>query len=211
MAEGPAPRESAPSEGCLNVKQLGCTLGTLDLEYSWEQLSELEKHFKMEPHPDLEAQRVLAMRLSLTEEQVKTWFTQRSMKPEKGLFSAWLLWKPVRRHNPYSCASNKAGGCLSPSCQCRPVNSRERFRQNFQRYLKLMQSYHTRRRQLRQGLYKSRESAWCRMLPRTVKPHISHASCQGKESSQNSAGLPETLEALKKLRLSSGYPNTDDF
>ncbi|KAM7340528.1 hypothetical protein ACRRTK_001143 [Alexandromys fortis] len=104
---------------------------------------------------------------------------------------------------------SKAGGCRSPS---RPINSRERFRQNFQRYLKLTQSYHTRRRHLRQDLYKSRESAWCRMLlPSTVKPHISHASCQDKESSQNSPGLPETLEALKKLRLSSGYPNTDDF
>ncbi|KAM7329535.1 hypothetical protein ACRRTK_011148 [Alexandromys fortis] len=209
MAEGPAPRESAPSEGCLYVKQLACTLGTLDLEYSWEQLSELEKHFRMEPHPDLEARKVLATRLHLTEERVKTWFTQRSLKPETCILSAWLLWKPVRRCNPYSCASSKAGGCRSPS---RPINSRERFRQNFQRYLKLMQSYHTRRRHLRQGLYKSRESAWCRMmLPHTVKPHISHASCQGKESSQNSPGLPETLEALKKLRLSSGYPNTDDF
>ncbi|XP_075838494.1 homeobox protein Crxos-like [Microtus pennsylvanicus] len=198
MAEGPAPRKSAPTEGCLDVKQLACTLSTLDLEYSWKQL---EKHFRMEPHPDLETQRVLATRLNLTEEQVKTWFTQRSLEPEMCILSAWLLWKPVRHCNPYSFASSKAGGCRSPS---RPINSRERFRQNFQRYLKLMQLYHTRRRHLRQGLYKSRE-------PRTVKPHISLASCQGKESSQNSPGLPETLEALKKLRLSSGYPNTDDL
>ncbi|KAM7340268.1 hypothetical protein ACRRTK_000883 [Alexandromys fortis] len=183
------------------AKLSDCTLGTLDLEYSWEQLSELEKHFRMEPHPDLEARRALAMRLNLTEERVKTWFTLRSLKPETCILSAWLLWKPVRRYryNPYSCASSKVGGCRSPS---RPINSRERFRQNFPRYLELMQ-YHTRRRHLRQGLYKSRES--------TVKPHISHASCQDKESSQNSPGLPETLEALKKLRLSSGYPNTDDF
>lgn len=143
---------------------------------------------------------------------LQTWFTQRSLKHEMCLCSAWLLSKPVR-HNPYFRASNKAGGCRSPSCRCRliPINFSERFRLNFQRYMKLMQSYQTRRRQLRQGVYKSQESAWCRILPRTVKPHISHASCQGKEPSQNSPGLPETLEALKKLRLSSGYPNTDDF
>lgn len=206
MAEGPAPRESAPSKGRLNVKRLAYTQGTLDQEYSWEQLRELEKHFKMEPHPDLSAQRVLATRLNLTQEQVKTWFTQRSLKHEMCLCSAWLLWKPVRR-NPYPCASKKAGGCRPPSCWCRliPINSSERFRLDFQRYM-------THRRQLRQGVYKSQESGWCRMmvLPRTVKPHGSRASCQGKESSQNSPGLSETLEALKKLRLSSGYQNTDD-
>lgn len=138
---------------------------------------------------------------------LQTWFTQRSLKQKMCLCSAWLLWKPVRR-NPYPCASNKAGGCRPPSCWCRliPINSSGRFSLDFQRYM-------THRRQLRQGVYKSRESGWCRVmvLPRTVKPHISSASCQDKESSQNSPGLSEALEALKKLRLSSGYQNTDDF
>ncbi|KAL6040162.1 hypothetical protein STEG23_030404 [Scotinomys teguina] len=47
------------------------TLGPLDQEYSWEQLWELERNFRMEPYPDLEARRALATRLSLKEEQVE--------------------------------------------------------------------------------------------------------------------------------------------
>uniref|UniRef100_A0A8C8URG8 Homeobox domain-containing protein n=1 Tax=Peromyscus maniculatus bairdii TaxID=230844 RepID=A0A8C8URG8_PERMB len=50
--------------------------------FSWEQLWELERQFKLEPYPDLEARRVLATRLNLKEEQVETWFIQRSLEQE---------------------------------------------------------------------------------------------------------------------------------
>ncbi|XP_052024815.1 retinal homeobox protein Rx-like [Apodemus sylvaticus] len=59
-----------------------CTLGPLDQKYSWEQLWELEHHFKMEPYPDLQARKSVATRLRLKEEQVEAWFIQRSLEQE---------------------------------------------------------------------------------------------------------------------------------
>ncbi|MEJ1276251.1 cone-rod homeobox opposite strand [Cricetulus griseus] len=58
------------------------TLDSLDKEYSWKQQCQLEKYFKKELYPDLEAGRDLATRLNLKEEQAETWFIQHSLEKE---------------------------------------------------------------------------------------------------------------------------------
>ncbi|KAL1762996.1 cone-rod homeobox SEBOX-like, partial [Sigmodon hispidus] len=100
------------------------TLGSLDQEFSWEQLWELEKQFKMEPYPDLEARRVLATRLHLKEEQIETWFTQRSLEQEMRPHIACLQ---SAHHNTSSFVSHQARCCRPPSWRFRliPINSSE--------------------------------------------------------------------------------------
>lgn len=102
-----------------------CTLGPLNQGYRWEQLWKLEKHFKMESYPDLEAQRVLATRLNLKKGQVETWFIQCSLKQEMCPCFVWL-WESGR-HDPSSCVSHKASCYQPPSWRfwIIPINSSE--------------------------------------------------------------------------------------
>ncbi|XP_059105377.1 homeobox protein SEBOX-like [Peromyscus eremicus] len=97
----------------------------LDRDFSWEQLWELERQFKLEPYPDLEARRVLATRLNLKEEQVETWFIQRSLEQEMRPRIARL--QQSVRPNTSSCESHKAHCCRPPSWRFRliPINSSE--------------------------------------------------------------------------------------
>ncbi|XP_050998653.1 homeobox protein goosecoid-2-like [Acomys russatus] len=101
------------------------TLGPLDQDYSWEQLSELEKYFKMEPYPDLKARKVLATRLNLKEEQVETWFIQRSLEQEMCPPFAWL--QQSARDSTSFCPTHKGHCCRTPSWRYRlvPINPSE--------------------------------------------------------------------------------------
>ncbi|XP_028710734.1 homeobox protein SEBOX-like [Peromyscus leucopus] len=96
-----------------------------DGDFSWEQLWELERQFKLEPYPDLEARRVLATRLNLKEKQVETWFIQRSLEQEMRPRIAGL--QQSVRPNTSSCESHKDHCCRPPSWRFRliPINSSE--------------------------------------------------------------------------------------
>ncbi|XP_055471646.1 homeobox protein SEBOX-like [Psammomys obesus] len=102
-----------------------CTPGPLDQEYSWGQVWELEKHFKVEPYPDLKARKVLANRLNLKEEQVEMWFIQRSLEQEMRPPFARL--QQSARDGTSSCASHKGHCCRPPSWRYRlvPINPSE--------------------------------------------------------------------------------------
>ncbi|XP_021021792.1 homeobox protein ceh-8-like [Mus caroli] len=100
------------------------TLGPLDQKFSWEQLSELEAYFKMEPYPDLQARKIMATRLKLKEEQVEAWFIQRSLEEE--------MRPPLARlqqsaRDDTSSPSHKALCCRPPSWKYRliPINPPE--------------------------------------------------------------------------------------
>ncbi|XP_051017940.1 homeobox protein goosecoid-2-like [Acomys russatus] len=101
------------------------TRGLLDQGYSWEQLWHLEKYFKMEPYPDLKARKVLATRLNLKEEQVETWFIQRSLEQETRPPFARL--QPSARDNTFFCPTHKGHCCRTPSWRYRlvPINPSE--------------------------------------------------------------------------------------
>lgn len=101
-----------------------CTLGPLDQKFSWEQLSELEAYFKVEPYPDLQARKIMATRLKLKEEQVEAWFIQRSSEEE--------MRPPLARlqqsaRDDTSSPSHKALCCRPPSWKYRliPINPPE--------------------------------------------------------------------------------------
>ncbi|XP_031240050.1 homeobox protein siamois-like [Mastomys coucha] len=99
------------------------TLGPLDQKYSWEQLQELEEHFKMEPYPDLQARKIMATRLKLKEEQVEAWFVQRSLEQEMRPALARLQQSARDDASP----SHKACCCRPPSWKYRliPINPPE--------------------------------------------------------------------------------------
>lgn len=98
------------------------TMAPLDQTYTWEQLWELEQHFKMEPYPDLQDRKVMATRLKLKEEQVEAWFIQRSLEQET---------RPPRlqqsARDDTSSATHKALCCQPPSWKYRlvPINPPE--------------------------------------------------------------------------------------
>ncbi|XP_076783071.1 homeobox protein Crxos-like, partial [Arvicanthis niloticus] len=100
------------------------TLGPLDQKYSWEQLWQLEQHFKMEPYPDLQARKIMATRLKLKEEQVEAWFIERSLEQEMRPPLARL--QPSARDDTSS-PSHKALCCHQPSWKYRllPINPPE--------------------------------------------------------------------------------------
>ena len=63
------------------------TLGPLDQKFSWEQLSELEAYFKVEPYPDLQDRKIMATRLKLKEEQVEVRLPSPTLYASKSVFS----------------------------------------------------------------------------------------------------------------------------